>query len=68
MITAFNDWAFARGFRDGLRSIVTGRCEVPHYIVRREVGSPVTDRLVRHSDMQTFGADVRRGQQDVIRG
>jgi hypothetical protein len=67
MFTAFNDPAFARGFRAGLRSIVTGRCEMPHYVVRREVGSPETDRLARHRDMETFGADVRHGERDVIR-
>jgi hypothetical protein len=67
MITTFKDQAFARGFRDGLRSIVTGRCELPHRVVRREVGSPATDRIARHLDMETFGADIRRGQRDVIR-
>jgi hypothetical protein len=67
MDTTFQDQAFARGFRDGLRSIVTGRCEVPHRILRRQVGSPATDRLARHRDMDTFGADVCRGKRDVIR-
>jgi uncharacterized membrane protein len=51
MITAFKDHAFRRGFRDGLRSIVTGRCEIPHRAVRREVGSPATDRVARYRDM-----------------
>jgi hypothetical protein len=63
MITVFKDQAFARGFRDGLRSIVTGRCEMPHRVPRREVGSPATDRVARFRDMEMFGADVRRGQR-----
>lgn len=67
MLTAFKDQAFAQGFRDGLRSIVTGRCEVPHRVVRREVGSLATDRAARYRDMKTFGADVHRGERDVIR-
>jgi hypothetical protein len=66
MITAFKDQAFTRGFRDGLRSIVTGRCEMPHRVPRRTVGSPATDRVARHRDMEAFGADVQRGKRDVI--
>jgi len=66
--TAFKDPAFARGFRDGLRSIVTGRCELPHRVVRREVGSPATDRIARYRDMEAFRADVHRGQRHAIRG
>ena len=67
MLAAFKDQAFRQGFRDGLRSIVTGRCEVPHRVIRREVGSPATDRVARYRDMEAFAADVRRGQRDVIR-
>jgi len=66
MITVFKDQAFARGFRDGLRSIVTGRCEIPHRVLRREVGSLATDRVARHRDMEMFGADVQRGNRDAF--
>lgn len=66
--TAFNDPAFAHGFRDGLRSIVTGRCELPHHVVRREVGSSASDRIARYRDMEAFRADVRRGRRHAIRG
>jgi hypothetical protein len=63
MITVFKDQAFARGFRACLRSIVTGRCQMPHRVLRREVGSQATDRVARYRDMEMFGADVRRGQR-----
>jgi hypothetical protein len=66
MIAVFKDQAFARGFRDGLRSIVTGRCEMPHRVPRREVGSPATDRIARHRDMEAFRADVQQRKRDVI--
>lgn len=65
--TAFKDPAFARGFRDGIRSIVLGHPAAPHARVRRTVGSLATDRVARHRDMERFGDDVRRGQRDVIR-
>lgn len=64
MFTAFKDQALARGFRDGLRSIVTGRCEIPHVVVRREVGSLASDRIVRHRDMERFGVDTGRTDCD----
>ena len=62
------DRAFADGFRAGIRSVVTGRSEPPHLIVRRLVGSPETDRVARHEDMRAFGADVDRGREDGLRG
>lgn len=67
MFSAFKDQAFARGFRDGLRSIVTGQCEIPHVVVRREVGSLAGDRLARYRDMERFGTDVRAGKRDAVR-
>jgi hypothetical protein len=67
MITAFKDPAFARGFRDGLRSIITGHPHAPRPRVRRTVGSLATDRVARYRDMERFGDDVRRGQPNVVR-
>lgn len=60
------DHAFARGFHDGLRSIVLGHCDPPPSRLRRQVGSQATDRIARHGDMSAFGGDVRRGQRDVF--
>lgn len=60
------DRAFVEGFRAGLRSIVLLRPEAAPPVLRRTVGSFATDRMARHGDMERFGIDVRRRQQDVL--
>jgi len=67
MTHLFADRAFARGFRAGLRSVVLGRSEALHPIVRREVGSLANDRDARYRDMEMFAVDVRLGQRHVHR-
>jgi len=63
VLTAFKDPVFRQGFRHGLRSILTGRCELPHHVVRREVGSQASDRIARHRDIEAFAADVSLGDK-----
>lgn len=66
MPTSPTDRAFAHGFHTGLRDIVLGHCDPPRPRLRRQVGSPATDRLARHRDMKAFRADVQRTQQEVV--
>ncbi len=61
------DRSFCRGFHSGLRGVVLGRCEPPRPFLRRQIGSPATDRMARHRDMKAFREDVERRQRDVVR-
>ncbi len=53
--------AFARGFRDGLRSVLAVGGHRPYLpYVRRQIGSPATDARVRAMDAERVAADMRQ--------
>jgi hypothetical protein len=58
---------YASGVRSGLRGLLSGpRYRAAPPVIKRQVGSPATDRDARRRDTRTFGGDVERRERIVL--